>query len=124
MSLLAPIPTPTGEQGTSTRLPVRPRPVHLQTYFVLFVADLELLLLAIEWRIWGLDQRWYGFEVAAGAALLVSILLIVAFINLLAAHNRWPYLWVIPNVVHSRAPDFWVGIGFVVGFIVGILVWT
>jgi len=109
---------------TSTTLPDQRQTVHLQVFFVLFIPALEALLLALEWRRWGFDGSYLGFYVAAGASLPVGLLLVVACINLLASKFRWPYVWAIPNLVFVQAPSILVGIGFVFGFIAGILLWT
>ena len=84
---------------------------------------LEVLLFGL-WRIWGFDNSYAGFEVAAGATIPVALLLIVASINYLAEEFKWDYLWVIPNFDRVRKPDIFVGIGFVVGFIAGLFLWT
>jgi len=109
---------------TSTNLPAQTRAVNLQILFILGVPFLEAVLLTLEWLRWGFDGSYFGFYVAAGASLPVAVLFAVACINLAAAQFHWPYLWFIPNIVLVHAPSILVGIGFVLGFIVGILVWT
>ena len=115
---------PEGGRKTSTNLPAQSRTVNLQLMFILGVPALEAVLLAIEWFRWGFDGSYLGFYVAAGASLPVALLFAVACINLAAAQFHLPYLWFIPNSPFLHAPSILVGIGFVIGFIVGLLFWT
>jgi len=115
---------PEGGRKTSTDLPPQTRTVNLEILFILGVPVLEVVLLAIEWSRWGFDGSYLGFYVAAGASLPVALLFAVAGINLAAAEFHWPYLWFIPTFPLLHAPSILVGIGFVIGFIVGVFLWT
>ena len=118
---LQPRPVP---PTTSTNLQARGQPIPLQITFVVLIGVVEVALLLGEWKLGKLDHAHAGYDVAAGATAPVALLFVAALINWIAAWSKRPYLWVLPNVVRVRAPDILVGIGFVVGFILGILFWT
>jgi hypothetical protein len=114
----------TGPLGTSTPLATRPRPLKLGRLFLGLLFAFQLILLFVEWLKWGLAEDRIGFAVAAGAALMVTQLFVVALLNLVA--SKLPaaqYLWALPNGIRIQAVDFVVGVGFAIGFAFGIYKW-
>src|SRR5438093_86926 len=88
----------TGPLGTSTRLDRRPQPLKLGRRFIVFLIASQLTLLVVEWIKWGLNKDRYGFAVAAGAALMVTQLAVVALINFGASQSTTAqYVWALPN---------------------------